>query len=121
MVSTTLEGGHHVREERRCCGRAGYEAGIERTAHIQRRSQASFSLTFATGAVLGDFCGRRAAKFLSGQGSEFPEVAGTDLGSGAVVCQLGTLMAHVPEVPPSVQRRQRTPLLEYCGEAAYLG
>src|ERR1017187_4493432 len=43
MVSTTLEGGHHVREERRCCGRAGYEAGIERTAHIQRRSQASFS------------------------------------------------------------------------------
>src|ERR1017187_2639455 len=43
MVSTTLEGGHHVREDRRCCGRAGYEAGIERTAHIQRRSQAGFS------------------------------------------------------------------------------
>src|SRR5664280_3693105 len=43
MVSTTLESGHHVREERRYCGRAGYEAGIERTAHIQRRSQAGFS------------------------------------------------------------------------------
>jgi len=80
-----------------------YHGAVDRCSRIRCVQSGAYRRSSVKADVPG---GGGRPKFLSAQGSGVGRGHGYRPCSGAVTCQVGTLMRHVPEVPPTPQRRK---------------